>query len=96
MYGIANVGAIVVLCYLMGILVKASPIPDKWIPVIVGIFGGALGIIALSIGFPEFPATDYITAAAIGVVSGLSAVGINQIGKQLLTDKGNDDTPKEE
>ena len=88
MYGVVNVGAIVVLCYLMGMLVKASPITDKWIPVIVGIFGGALGIIALSIGFPEFPATDYITAAAVGVVSGLAATGINQIGKQLLTDKG--------
>ena len=32
---------------------------------------------------PDFPANDVINAAAIGVVSGLAATGINQIGKQL-------------
>ena len=84
MYGIANVGAIVVLCYLMGMVVKVSPIPDKWIPVICGVFGGIIGVIALKIGFPEFPASDYISAAAVGVVSGLAATGVNQIGKQML------------
>ena len=32
---------------------------------------------------PDFPATDYITAVAVGIVSGLAATGVNQIGKQL-------------
>ena len=32
---------------------------------------------------PEFPATDYITAVAVGIVSGLAATGANQIVKQL-------------
>ena len=32
---------------------------------------------------PDFPATDYITAAAIGIVSGLAATGANQAMKQL-------------
>ena len=32
---------------------------------------------------PEFPASDYLTAAAVGIVSGLAATGINQVYKQL-------------
>ena len=32
---------------------------------------------------PDFPATDYITAAAIGIVSGLAATGAHQAAKQL-------------
>ena len=92
MYGITNVAVIVVICYLIGIIVKISPIPDKWIPVFCGVFGGILGFIALKIGLPEFPATDGISAIAIGIVSGLSATGINQIGKQLFGDNNNVDS----
>ncbi len=32
---------------------------------------------------PEFPAADYMTAAAVGIVSGLAATGADQIAKQL-------------
>ena len=32
---------------------------------------------------PEFPATDYITAAAVGIVSGFAATGVNQVFKQM-------------
>ena len=45
--------------------------------------GLVLGLVALYAGMPEFPATDPITAAAVGVVSGLAATGINQAVKQL-------------
>ena len=30
----------------------------------------------------DFPATDYITAVAVGMFNGLSATGVNQIIKQ--------------
>ena len=50
---------------------------------VVGITGGILGVIAKHINMPDFPAVDYITAVAVGIVSGLAATGINQIGKQL-------------
>ena len=36
----------------------------------------------------SFPANDFLTAAAVGIVSGLAATGANQIGKQLT--KGGD------
>lgn len=83
-FGIASVAAIVVICYLVGIGVKCIPgVKNDLIPFIVGIVGLVLGIVAMIIGVPDFPATDYLTAAAVGVVSGLSATGINQAAKSI-------------
>lgn len=82
-FGIANVIVITVLVYLVGLGVKATNINNKWIPVICGGVGVALGIIALAIGMPDFPATDYLTAAAVGAASGLAATGADQVFKQL-------------
>lgn len=80
--GIASVAAITVVCYLIGMAVKASGLNDKWIPVIVGVSGLVLGVAGMFI-IPDYPANDYITAAAVGIVSGLAATGINQITKQM-------------
>lgn len=81
-FGIASVAAITVIAYLIGQAVKATTLDNKWIPVICGAVGGALGAVAMRV-MPDFPATDYITAVAVGIVSGLAATGVNQIGKQL-------------
>lgn len=81
-FGIGSVAAIVVIAYLAGMAVKATGINNKWIPIICGALGGVLGVLGMLI-IPDFPARDYITAVAVGIVSGLSATGINQIGKQL-------------
>ncbi len=83
-FGIASVAAITVIAYLIGMASKnISAIDDKWIPVICGVSGAVLGVIALLIGMPDFPANDIINALAIGIVSGFAATGINQITKQL-------------
>lgn len=83
-FGIGTVAGVTVICYLVGLLVKASPWNnDKYIPIACGLAGGILGILALYSGVPEFPASDPMTAAAVGVVSGLAATGINQVTKQL-------------
>ena len=76
--------AITVICYLLGEVVKASSIPDKWIPTIVGCAGLVLGIAAYLVGVNSFPASDIITAAAVGAVSGLASTGANQAVKQLV------------
>lgn len=82
-FGIASVAAITVIAYLVGMVAKdVTIVEDKWIPVIVGVTGMILGVAGLYV-MPDFPANDVINAAAIGVVSGLAATGINQIGKQL-------------
>lgn len=80
--GIASVAAITVIAYLIGEIVKATGLDNKWIPVICGVCGGALGVVGMKI-MPDFPATDYITAVAVGIVSGLAATGANQIVKQM-------------
>lgn len=86
--GIASVAAISVICYLAGLIVKATPWDNnKLIPIVCGVLGGILGVAAYVLGMPEFPATDYLTAAAVGIVSGLAATGINQAVKQLTNNK---------
>lgn len=80
--GITGVAAITVICLLIGQGVKASGLDNKWIPIVCGVSGLLLGIGGMFI-MPDFPATDYITAAAVGIVSGLAATGINQAVKQL-------------
>jgi len=87
MFGIVGVAAISVICYLIGQGVKVSPLDDKFIPIICGGSGAALGIVAFFIKMPDFPATDIITAIAVGIVSGLAATGANQIYKQLTKEE---------
>lgn len=82
---IASVAAITVICYLIGEAVKLTVLDNKWIPVICGVAGAVLGIAGMYI-MADFPATDYITAAAVGIVSGLAATGANQVFKQLKED----------
>ena len=82
-FGIASVAAITVICYLMGQVVKVSGLDNKFIPVIVGLTGGVLGVAALYINLPDFPAADPLTAVAVGIVSGLAATGVDQTIKQL-------------
>lgn len=81
--GIATVASITVLCYIAGMVVSASKLDSKWIPIICGVVGIALGILSLFLNVPDFPAQDILTAAAIGAASGLAATGVNQAVKQL-------------
>ena len=81
--GIASVAAITVICYLVGMIIKATGLDNKYIPAIMGVCGGVLGVAGLYLGLADFPATDALTAVSVGIVSGLAATGINQVGKQL-------------
>lgn len=81
-FDMIQVVAITVICYLIGVLVKTSPLDDKWIPCIVGIVGGALGVTGMYV-MPDFPAHDILNAVAIGIVSGLASTGAHQLAHQL-------------
>lgn len=81
-FGIASVAGITVICYLLGQIVKTTGLPGKWIPCIVGVFGGLLGIAGLYV-IADFPAAEPITAVAVGIVSGLASTGVHQAVKQL-------------
>lgn len=80
--GIAAIPVITIIVFLAVEAVKATPLDNKWLPVIAGSFGGILGIVAMMV-MPEFPATDPLTSIAIGIVSGLAATGAHQVYKQL-------------
>lgn len=79
---IATVASVVVICYLIGMIIKASPLEDKWIPICVGVAGGILGAVGMIV-IPGYPADNIMDAIAVGIVSGLASTGANQIGKQL-------------
>lgn len=84
-FGFTSVAAITVICYLLIEIIKTTQLNSKWFPIISGLFGGVLGTVAMLI-MPSYPASDFLNAIAIGIVSGLAATGINQVAKQL---KGN-------
>lgn len=87
--GIVGVAAITVICYLVGLIVRATPWNNnQLIPIICGVAGLILGLVCYFAGLEVLPAADPVTAAAVGVVSGLAATGINQAAKQLT--KGGD------
>ena len=46
-FGIATVIAITVIVYIIGMAVKATKVDNKWIPVICGLAGIILGIVAM-------------------------------------------------
>lgn len=81
-FGIASVAGITVICYLATMAVKATEVDNKWLPVICGLIGAVLGVVGMYY-MPGYPATDIITAIAIGIVSGLAATGADQVYKQL-------------
>lgn len=88
--GITSVAAITIICYLAAQGIKATSLNNKWLPVICGVLGAILGVVAMYV-MPEFPANDILTSIAVGIVSGLAATGANQVVKQL-GDSGKGDT----
>ena len=81
--GITAIPVITVICYLIAEAVKATSLDNKWLPIICGTLGGCLGVLALFIAPQLIPASDILTAIAIGIVSGFAATGIHQVYKQL-------------
>ena len=90
-FGLAKVVVITVIAYLIGEAVKLIPfMKSEWIPVICGFVGALLGIPAMII-MPEYPAQDYMTAIAVGAVSGFAATGVHQVYKQLYPKEEDED-----
>lgn len=87
---------IVVCCYIIGeiykVLFKNKQEAYKLIPILVAILGGLLGIL-IYLTNPEMilNADNVWVALGIGIVSGASSTGTNQIIKQIFKKGSNID-----
>ena len=81
--GLVAVPVITVIAFLVAEAVKLAGLDNRWCPVICGVVGGGLGVAAMSV-MPDYPASDILTAIAVGIVSGLAATGVHQLYVQLI------------
>ena len=76
---IATFTTIIALCYFIGFIAKQIPaIKNNYIPLIVGASGAVFGYFTI----PDYPASDLLTAISVGVASGLTSTGIDQLVKR--------------
>lgn len=80
---IAAVPVITVIAFLAAECAKLTPMPNEWLPALCGVVGALLGVVALYVSPTIMPATDVLSAIAVGIVSGLAATGAHQVYKQL-------------
>jgi hypothetical protein len=92
-YSIATVPAIVTIIYGIIEFLKHFAFDGdekfkKHIPVLSAIIGGAIGIICFFTCPEIIPVANWFGALLAGCASGLSAVGVNQIAKQIKKNGG--------
>lgn len=92
---------IIVLCsYIVGeiykVIFKRKKDAYKLIPILVAIVGGVLGVL-IYLTSPEmiFNVDSVWTSLGIGIISGFSATGTNQVVKQLFLKKEEIENAKE-
>ncbi len=84
-----SIPIIVIICYIIGeiykVLFKNKQGLYKLIPIILACFGGLLGVL-IFLTNPEIMlnVSNAWTALVIGIVSGVSSTGTNQIIKQIF------------
>lgn len=87
-----SIPIIVIICYIIGeiykVLFKNKQDLYKLIPIVLACFGGLLGIL-IFLTNPEIMlnVSNAWTALGIGIVSGVSSTGTNQIIKQIFKKK---------
>ena len=92
-YSIATLPVIVTVVYGVIEFLKYFVFADngtfkKYIPVIATALGGVIGVIAFFICPEIIPVANWYGSILIGCASGLSAVGVNQIKKQIKKNGG--------
>lgn len=84
-----GIPSIIIICYLVGELFKLLILKKKskykYIPIIVGITGGILGVISYYIS-PNIVLNveSPLVAISIGILSGLASTGSNELIKQII------------
>lgn len=92
---LVTVVPIVAICYFLGIGVKAFKIKSRFIPIITGSFGAVLGVLGY-FTMSSFPASDLVTAIAIGIISGLASTGFKETLKTITKKDSESDNDKQQ
>lgn len=84
-----GIPSIIIICYLIGeifkLLVLKKKNKYKYVPIIVGTFGGLLGLLAYYISPSIVLNVDSpFIALALGIVSGLASTGTHEIIKKII------------
>lgn len=78
-----TVGCLAVICFIIGQLIKLTPLATKYVPVIVAIAGGILGVVGQMAGVAELANMGIFDAIATGICTGLVASGGYSLVKNL-------------
>ena len=84
-----GIPSIIIICYLLGEIFKLLILKKKknykYVPIIVGKFGGLIGLISYYIS-PEIilNVDNPITALSIGIISGLASTGSYELINKIL------------
>ena len=83
-----SIPIIVVCCYMVGeiykVIFKKKSKAYKLIPILVAILGGVMGSLIFFTAPQLLEVKDIYTAIMLGIVSGFTSTGANQIVKQLI------------
>ena len=87
-----GIPSIIIICYLIGeiskLLILKKKKNYKYIPIIVGISGGILGLISYYIS-PEIVLNvkEPLIAISLGIVSGLASTGSHEMINKIIKQK---------
>lgn len=87
-YSIATLPVIVAMVYgiiefLKVFVFNGNETFKRYIPIVASVIGGVIGIIGFFVQPEIMPVATWYGSIVVGCASGLSAVGVNQIKKQL-------------
>ena len=93
---LTGIPIIVIFCYIVGelykILFRKKEEVFKYIPIVLAAIGGAVGIVMFHTNPEIIASADNVWVSfGIGVSSGVSATGTNQIIKQLFSSEKKDE-----
>lgn len=90
---LASIPIIVVICYLIGeiykVIFRNKTEIYKYIPLLLGILGGIIGVLMYMFSKNTLLGVNSIFDSFIlGVISGFTSTGTNQVIKQLISNEG--------
>ena len=82
-FGLATLMWITILVYFITMYAYCNDIiPTDYLPIFAAFIGGIIGLCEYGFRIEDYPASDFLSAFCVGVIAGMSAVGLDQIFKR--------------